>query len=302
MFETTVHGRWEALKVIKPCGNVRCEASFDNLILDKGIDHMFANTGTGGIFSFGLEFGSGSTPESVTDTDLENIEYELSVSVPEWEAVGDPIIGKKFIINIDEVPSDPVNKSFVIREVGARPSGSDVLFSRTLVRDSEGNPTELEVVSGDRIIATYSVTLMFPDEFKGVASFEIDGETVDVGYTARAIFTDDKWVPSRYVRFSNTTGNGSGCSSVISWGSINNFRSFHSIKVDPYIPGSFTSRATCYLEKNDVVIRHFGFKTDRGGSTSYNGMFFLCSLDDPLPSTPKNISVTVEHSIGRYEP
>lgn len=158
---------------------------FKNLVLDGGLDLL----GTSTISSATTRcfVGSSNTPPSASQTSLVNPIASTTTSFS--PSISYALEGT---YGVDARKSITIFRQFstgaaagTIREVGfttSADSGGTNLFSRALVTDGAGNPTDIVVLSDEILQVTYKISVYFPTEdIEG--SFDLSG--TEIGYIAR---------------------------------------------------------------------------------------------------------------------
>lgn len=150
------------LEVIQQDGTLKqgegLNVPFKNLLLDNFFLAISPN-GNGGTLVPSLSccrVGTSSTPPAVTDTNLGSqlaisldgsyaTSYASSAGTGYWRQVA-----CTFTFSVGAVVGN-------ISEVGIANSGNYLLLSRSLIKDSNGNPTTITLVSTDQLKVTYSI-------------------------------------------------------------------------------------------------------------------------------------------------
>lgn len=141
----------------------------DNLITDKGMniihEHLI-NTNLDEIFGFatngGLGLGSGDTPASYSDNDLDNLFGIYTRTGPNGaKKINDyqNLNNKSFTIK-KQWRIDAGQATGEIREVGLYFSTAD-LITRTLLKDSSGTPVTLDKKQFNILYLTYEIVINF---------------------------------------------------------------------------------------------------------------------------------------------
>ena len=147
------------------------ELNFTNLITDNGLDLLFTNISA---LSF-CQLGSGTTTPAVTDVYLNARHIGTNSGKTTATNGGAPdyirSIIKKFSFSQGSI-TQPVS------EVGVGPSSTGPIVSRTLLKDSNGNPTTLTMQT-DEYLDVYYTLKCNPNTSSFAATLNISG----VNYT-----------------------------------------------------------------------------------------------------------------------
>jgi hypothetical protein len=164
-----------------------------NLILNQGFAY-WVSSATFSSRALGLTIlnvGTGDTAPSPTDTSLENYLAEVTGGDAVREHVQESGIAyghidRDFLFDFGEANGN-------LRELGLEfGSSSDVLFSRALFTDINGDPITIEKTSEDQLRVTYRLTYAVP--------MVEDSEVVDVTVDGSPVSTTIKTRPQRVNR------------------------------------------------------------------------------------------------------
>ena len=178
-----VEGIYDKVEIIGKDGEVKKSVGpFKNLILDAGLHLM----GTDNRFTNHFYYGTGNTPPTVADQDMEAyVGHRTSTesnSSNNDEASNTISLTKTWL-------SDPMSADVIIAElgIGYSPNASTRnIFSRSLVKDAQGNPITLEMLEGESIRATYTLVMHLPEsDVHGSFMMHEDGVDTNVAYVAR---------------------------------------------------------------------------------------------------------------------
>lgn len=184
----TVGGKFRMV-AIKPDGTERILADwFDNLITDAGMDRM----ATGGAVMSQAVVGSSNaapTNSNVAMGTLVAMTGAVTAGV-QGNASSAPYFGwyrKTFRFAVGTAAG-------TLREVGvAWDYGSGGLFSRALIKDSAGDPTEVVVLADEVLDVTYELRL-YPPAADSTFDVEISGVTYSCVLRAASV-TGNEWTP-----------------------------------------------------------------------------------------------------------
>lgn len=286
---------------------------FDNLITNSGMDQLGTTTG----YLDYCHVGVGTTAPAFTDTQLASwlastgstyqsdsvdgsTEEQMRTAATVWGSrtryfrfAQGAVVG-----NITEVG--------VSRSSNTNPSNP--LFSRTLIKDSEGNPTSVTVLASEYLYVAYTLTV-YLDGNDVSGTFEFDGNTYNytsgfyrtsgqTGWTAIGNFIGNA------LAFSSGSGLRGGvrlASSAWSGGRTGNAPSAYSnsgISVSPtYVPGSFVVENTISAAPTAANGRWYGVIYDVGW------MNYRIEFPDNLTKTSDYTwTLVVRQSWSRYTP
>lgn len=269
----------------------RKSAPSNNLILQTGYANMFADTGA--IMSR-LWVGTGSTPVSVTDAGLASpltstTSTESGGSGAVDNASGFYVWGRTvYVFNTGAVVGN-------ITEVGLSTNSSPYIFgSRALLRDSNGNPTAITVLS-DEILRVTVELRWYPDTSESVSTLNlVDGSGAVVSahtITIKAGHTGSNPYPRGHglYRLSGSTATYSSASNL-NWGS----------RVRGSTDGMGTVSNTRNIEEGSLTTRgrhavNSGNGTIYGGFISVSGVFdqagigWKFKIEPPIPKTNQEV-------------
>jgi hypothetical protein len=278
---------------------------FDNLITNAGLDYL------GQTYSAtASRVGSGNTPPAYTDTKLVNEVASsgggsrIGGTIEGFYNTDDPTLYYTYAVIRYQYAIGAVVGS--IAEVGI--GLADPLFSRSLIKDEDGNPTEITLTSADQLYVLYEHRL-YASTADSAITFEANGVTqtgtkrmalwqATLGWAVRnmcPIMTNN-----RYVAYSGSSGLGpiTGNPSGTATGG-------GSVVYSPYVPGSHFRDSCCYFGGSGTIN---AFMIGSYSGTSYSGgrvyqaawQFFFS------PGIPKTATQTLQLcsriSWGRYEP
>ena len=272
-------------------GEVVQTLEFDNLITDAGLERW----GTDGVIDR-CYLGSGTTPPAVTDTAMA---ASLGVATSTTTAPGNTYSAAAATQTINLAwRAGPGVCTGDIREVGV--GWSTGLWSRALIRDTQGNPTTISKAADETLDVSYAVTLQYPTT-PIVGSITIQGVSYDwraypylptSGSTLSSIFSTRRTGAGSSSGFAydggnNPNGNPSG--SAVGYTT--------SITSSPYVPGSKRVENT------------YQFGLDRPGTyrtfwVKFGNSYYTTEAQvEFTPGIPKDAAQTLKvvfsHSWGR---
>lgn len=301
--KSTVGGIFKSVEIIRPDGSVRHQLGpFPNLITDEGLD-MIAELSD---WQSHLKLGTGTTPPAFTDIQLENQVAEATyIGTPGNNRFPSPPYG----LYSDIVwTTDPFPAPQVLGELGVGTSSR--LFSRTLIKDSVGDPTTVEVLEGEMVRVNYSCIYYAPEnDTTGTASMDIEGVPTEVEWIARASNVSSSTNPTWNFSAGHLPPGGSSSSrhrvhtgdigSVTGrpggdWAYVSN----PSIENEAYEPGTHIRRATIAMGPSTAnpggPIRSILF--------SFGVGVYQLQFDPPIPKdNTKTLVLELSHSWGRAE-
>lgn len=189
---------WFTLKAIRKSGrvvrerNFRASASFKNLILNNGMDLLFRETNRNTYYY--CRVGTGTTPPSVTDTQLVADIGQVGGNAASNISAGSAPFYFGSMVNswVSEIGElGNVN----ITEVGVNGSaGNENMFSRALVLDASGDPVAFPITDEEQLQVTYELRL-YPPLDDSIHQIQIGSTTHDVTVRAANVNTN-QWAPS----------------------------------------------------------------------------------------------------------
>lgn len=142
-------------------------SEFTNLITDNGLD-IIATTGS--VYYY-CQVGTGTATPAFTDVALgakvAHVGYSTSTYPTPTAAPYTRTITFKYTFN-------PGVLTVPITEIGVSPAITGNLFSRTLIKDTNGNPTSISLLSDEYLDIYYSLSVTPPSTDSAV-SFTING-------------------------------------------------------------------------------------------------------------------------------
>ena len=183
---TGVEGHFR-LEVLRSDGSVKEDTGFfRNLILNQGLDNLFKMPAVQAYYYIQVGFGNGAP--SVTDTALQSHAAGInSFSQYYNDPTGVVTTSPRYYYDRATVTFATGAVVGNVAEIGAASSsaGPNTLFSRALVKDSNGDPTTVSVLADEQLRVTYELRWYIPE---GEATGTLDlGEQV-VEYAIRASF------------------------------------------------------------------------------------------------------------------
>lgn len=182
-------GKFKLVAVNAETGEQRVLADwFDNLILNAGLNRL----GTGGVIGF-CHVGSGSTAPAVTDTSLQSVVATTSNSTSDVRNVQQtaPYYGyhrRNFRFGMGAAAGN-------LSEVGVGwASTSSALFSRALIKDTNGDPTTITVLSNEYLDVTYELRI-YPPTSDSSFTTVVAGVTHNCVLRACGVTGYYNWVP-----------------------------------------------------------------------------------------------------------
>ena len=151
---------------------------FDNLVLDAGLNRW----GTSGII-YGAAIGSGTSTPLANQTQLDTL---LAYSTTLQSEVGAAQATAPYFYTLTLTYRFTFGSSQTVREVGVG-WASTTLFSRALVVDPGGTPTDISMLDGETLDVVYQLR-MYPPTTDFAANLAISGTNYDI--VGRAINVD----------------------------------------------------------------------------------------------------------------
>ncbi|WP_444919126.1 hypothetical protein [Microbulbifer sp. JMSA003] len=291
-------GRFRVEKICRNGERVIAADWHKNLITDNGLNKLATST---------LEFirycqvGSGTATPAEGDTQLAGfIASAIYTGSSDGRSTtpGNRYEWKRYTYQFDE--GAVVGN---ISELGISPDNSGNLFSRALVKDSNGNPTTISVLADEILVVTYELRLYKPEG-------DFVGSSNGYNYTARIAKCDSNYDWSLYTAkisfFTGSSGNNhlkvyaSGIGEIDSdpyqSGYSSDSATPANVFTNSYVNGSFklSGGAVFDLDEANFTIRSSRFCVGK--------MTFQVEIDPPI--TKNNTQkLTLWHTIswGRYE-
>lgn len=264
-------------------GNPKYKNHFKNLITDLGMDAAVSQGLV--LLAQYCGFGTGSQTPTVSDTSLaapfgDRLAYS---STSTGNSSGSPVWYSYCRTNYI-FPAGSVTGT--LAEIGffSAPTGG-TMWSRSLVKDSNGNPTTVTVLSDEIVYVTYEVRKYSPSsDVTGTFSLSVNGTPTDFTYTVRASRVNTTQTSGEYWYGCAALG---GEGSVLAYetdalGSVTNYPSGSAVSgtatESSYVAGSFTQEIQCIF---DPAVANFNtgigsLEVDKGFQISFS------------PKLPKN--------------
>ena len=159
----------------KASGEVKQELEFDNLITDNGLRAIVTDS----LGTSNAHVGTGTATPTFSDVKLANplaqtdagsgagpVSYRSRTEPPFWTQMS---IKRTFAPGVG---------TGILTEIGMAPSANlNLVHTRTLIKDANGNPTSITKLADDFLDITYTVRTAIPNEDTPF-SFELNGQTV----------------------------------------------------------------------------------------------------------------------------
>lgn len=180
-------GHFKLTAVNAKTGKTRELAEFDNLILDQGLNAL----GTQGCLRY-CQVGSGSTAPEVTDSGLQSyVAGTQYLSTSQTAQSTAPYYATRTV----QYRFAPGVAAGNLSEVGiAWATSGPALFSRALIKDAEGDPTTITVLSDEYLDVTYSLR-SYPPLVDSTFNVTINGVEHACVLRAAKVTNDDYWAP-----------------------------------------------------------------------------------------------------------
>lgn len=148
-------------------GNLVTNLGLESLTQGEGADYVAGTNTNAGLsqfrFSRGmLLFGTGTTPPQVTDTALENQVYALDGRTFPGGFINEAVYNaedetQSYVESLMSYTDSSFPETLTITEVGVRAVSNShcPLFSRSLIKDANGNPSSITIDQGDYVEVTY---------------------------------------------------------------------------------------------------------------------------------------------------
>lgn len=269
--------------------DVQWQPPFNNLITDTGLNTVATSSLTSAVTV--CRVGTGTTPASPTDTSIENqlgvngtspaTSVNNSGGVPSWSQY----ISYIFTFPVGAVVGEATEVYF---------GTGSTIFSRTLIKNSEGTLAPFTILADEQLIVKYEVRKYPPAlDSSGVYTISVNDVDTDYAFTLRAANVNTT-LGSSYWYGSRALGTVDGCVAYQSQllgsisGSPGGTAAAGSVSLDPYITGSF--KRTGLLTWNTGAA-NFGGGIGSigycGGNSSDIG--FQVSFSPPIPKTSDNV-------------
>lgn len=266
----TVSGEY-CLQVRKKTGEVVKDTGFfKNLITNQGLDNICGSDNNALRY---MSVGTGTTAPAITDTQLVNLRAVVDINASGNTAITSLDTTNNYLISTLTASFLNGSASGNISEVGVGMSyDGTLLTSRALVRDANGDPTTITVLSDEDLVVIYKFKIKQPTvDFTGVVggynytmracktttlSYS-DGWDITSGFspTLTLTYSNSYWKHTITGTLGSITG---GLSSALSGAGA----TISSITKAGYVAGSF--KVTCYAtlgtSSSDLILKGQEFK------------------------------------------
>ena len=159
--KSSLSGKYK-LQIHKSNGQLKKELEFDNMILNSA---WTLNVTSLGFHFSNFHLGTGTTPPQFTDTTLEA--RVVSSNRGHTNYLGFPTVDyanfrATYSVGYQFTPGQATG-TFTEVGVGALANGTN-LFSRSLIKDSNGNPTSITILADEYLTIVYSFIFQSPTE------------------------------------------------------------------------------------------------------------------------------------------
>lgn len=327
MFHTRIQGFFRC-RVLNPDRNwaVKTDTGwFPNLILDRGLNFIGGGMGGSYFLHTYCAIGTGNATPDVTQTTLQS--YVTSVSsnsnpapslsswpTTEWGSVSHQTTSPYYMSSINGWRFTGLNNTFA--ELGTGNSTVPLLCTRTLIKDSGGNPTTITVNTGE-VLDVYYCLRCYPYLSDVSLNFDVSGTThtgtarsgmcgngFTKNYQMFSFAGAQYWLPAE-----NGNGYGNTYSAGATIGAITTSPTATtgagiwppndgtSITSSTYVTDTFYRESTYIFQLN-----YHNFSGGMGGALLYNGVGTFQYVW--TPAVPKDntkvFSLTTSCSWGRY--
>lgn len=260
-------------------------AEFDNLILDNGLNMIMgsANNSPYGVFN-DVFVGSGSTPAAVNQSAMVSLIAGQTADTP-WSNGFVAAVGEARTYGYSRLTKQFGQGAAAgnISEVGIGSSSAN-LFSRSLVKDSQGNPTTITVLADEYLTVVYELRRYPPADITTSVFAILDGVTTEISILASAgAITAIRWGTAAPQGF---TVSGAGS---IGW------------TAQPYTIGSFkrSMRLTYATGTSNGIISGVSYTSNPGSAAFIGGSMTYTFTPTFVKTNEFTLTFEVEVSVFR---
>lgn len=134
-------------------------AKFHNLITDWGLKYQGLNN-----IPLNICIGSSATAPSVGDSDLKGFLYQETSLTTEFGYHQDLSEPEWYVYGLYTATFAPKNKNYTVREIGFGRVANNGIYSRSITKDLDGNPTDIVVLEDEYLRVTYELRMYFATE------------------------------------------------------------------------------------------------------------------------------------------
>ena len=294
-------------------GSTKIDTGYQkNLILNQGLDFFGGGKGTD-MMAYCV-IGSGNSQPSYTQNKLDtaitgvsggtySTKYDYNATT-DWNLYKTNRVCKYSFSGLNNVN---------VSEVGLASTYSNAttyyLCTRALIKDSQGNPTTITVLSGEILEIYYKLWAVYDTTDKTGTLNLLDGVGGSIAYNWKvrlALVTDNLSYTSKlgyvlnYVSNRFTTFN-TGDLTAITTSPSGSGSNFYSDNLKPYVANSYKRviEIPLTVSEENKAIRSYTLSTSMG---TYQIRFGSVANDSPINKTnTQTLSILVEVSWGRYE-
>lgn len=293
-------GEFRMVAVNADTGEERLLADwFPNLITNSGLDAI----GMAGNPVYACAVGSGNTPPTVLNSTLQS--QVASTNVGGSIGSASAAVSAPYATTLERSwRFDAGVAAGNLSEVGIFSYGPVMLFSRSLIKDTEGNPTTITVLSNEFLDVSYRLSIYYPES--DVTGALLLGSTTH-GFTVRpsSVTYASSYPRGAYAQFNATASAAYVYASPATIGPVTDSpTTAHGYAIagvtnDTYVPGSYRITGSLNLALDSANwpagISALIFPLER-----FSGMVYQAQFTPPIPkANTQTLKIDVAVSWGR---
>lgn len=179
-----IRGRYKLTKRKVSDNSVVEELEFDNLITNNGLELL---PSSGAVYYY-CQLGSGVTEPTVNDTALAVYNCTATMVSSPLSTLGVAPYTKTCVVKYSFTPGQITS---TITEIGVGPSTTGNLFSRSLIKDSNGNASSISMLPDEYLDVVYTI-FIYPPVSDSPFSTTLNGNTV-TGFIRPLLITSNSY-------------------------------------------------------------------------------------------------------------
>ena len=306
-------------------GSTKIDTGYQkNLILNQGLNALGGMGGNNKIFNY-CAIGTGNSAPSVQQTQLDKpvaVASKDRYATESYDYSGTGVYKPSMVFKYSFTNLNNVNITEVGLSASAGSWGNDItklyMCTRALIKDTNGNPTSITVLSGEILEIYYKLTMVIPvADITGVINvLDGVGNSTAYNYIIRPASVGDGGITTtdtnslhklgKPINYNDVNGISYGCNvsnndiSTIN-SSPRSVASSSSQSMDAYVPDSFKIKAIFYFDiaTANTSIRSLYIESNLGRWQMRVGK---ATDDSPIvKNNTQTLSIPIEFSWGRYE-
>lgn len=268
--------------------------TFNNLILNNGLNLLFSEIWALQPF-INCSIGVGTSEPAVTDTSLTNHKFTVSYNSQGSEGnVSGIYRWTTFTYRFNP------NVAGTYTEIGIG-KASNNLFSKSLIKDSNGNPIAITLLSDEYLDVTYELRFYINTTESTITNFNL-GKSVHTLNTKAAYINSTEWLNTTASNISSLSGGNfllfSGPVNASNTGGPSGSNSYSSITNFSYVSNSFERSYRAVFGLNSAA-NNWPIKSALLNCGCF-GLFQTEFIPDIIKTSSETLTLDFKISVGRY--